>query len=118
MPKVTLKVTLNSADNKKTEYTVNALKKSTCLIYHEPDEKKTKVSYDYEKSLLIRENAELYMKYEFKENKTTTALITIKSLNKHLNVSLKTTKLCSSENLTEIFFLLEDQKINYKLEVL
>ncbi len=118
MPTVILKVTIKTADNNKEEYTVKALKRPPCLIYHEKDENKTKVIYDYKKNLLIRENSELYMEYEFKEDEITTAIIKVKSLNKYLNLSLKTTKLSSREDFIEVAFLLEEEKINYKLEVL
>lgn len=118
MPKIDVKITIETSSNKQLDYTVKALVRRRRLIYHEPDENKTKVIYDYENNILTRENNDFYMAYEFDLSKETTGTLEVKSLNKLLNLNIKTNKLLINSNNIELNFLVEEEKINYKLEVI
>ena len=58
------------------------------------------------------------MAYEFDLSKETTGTLEVKSLNKLLNLNIKTNKLLINSNNIELNFLVEEEKINYKLEVI
>lgn len=118
MPKIDAKVTIATSSNKQLDYTVKALIQRQRLIYHEPDENKTKVIYDYENNTLTRENKDIYMAYEFNPYKSTIGTLEVKSLNKFLNLNIKTNKLLINSNNIELNFLVEEEQINYKLEVI
>lgn len=65
-------------------------KESNVLTYCETDEDKTLVKFDFNKLLLYRENENLEMTYEFKENETTKNSVTVKELEQTLFVSITT----------------------------
>ena len=52
MPKIDVKVTIETSSNKQLDYTVKALVRRRRLIYHEPDENKTKVIYESPKRII------------------------------------------------------------------
>lgn len=65
-------------------------KENNILTYCETDEDKTLVKFDFNKLLLYRENENLEMTYEFKENETTKNNVTVKGLEQTLYVSITT----------------------------
>lgn len=117
MPKIRVKVTTIS-NGQENNYEINALLKKDKIIYNEPDPKKTKVIFDYANNLLIRKNKDLEMVYEFDLEKETIGSIEVKSLKRYLNLNIATQKYEVLENNLDLIFLVEEEEIGYKLEVI
>lgn len=116
MPKVRAKITLVSKDHNNTYETVALLGKEK-IIYHEPDTKKTKVTFDYANNKLIRNNEDLTMEYEFNLLEKTLGSIEIKSLKNYLNLNIITKEYIRNGRNITLTFLVENEEINYKIEV-
>ena len=58
------------------------------------------------------------MEYLFAEEKNTKGRVTIKSLNKTLELNLKATKINQVDKNIEINYVLENDEYKYKLEVI
>lgn len=115
MSKVRIKVEIkNSEENNLRE--VDAIISDSKLKYKE--EENTTVVFSYLDKTLVRENNELRMDYTFDLNKETIGRIYIKELNKKLEIKIKTTKLKIENNDIEVSFIVEDNKFNYKVEVI
>ena len=69
MPKINILVSLITNEQQKN-WTYKALlkKNSKEFLYNEQDDKRTKVKFNCEKKELIRENQELLMTFNFKED--------------------------------------------------
>ena len=117
MPRMRVKVTTVS-NGQENNYEINALLKKDKIIYNEPDPKKTKVIFDYANNLLIRKNKDLEMVYEFDLAKETIGSIEVKSINRYLNLNIATQKYDVLENNLDLIFLVENEEIRYKLEVI
>lgn len=78
------------------------------------ENKKTKVLFDLEKEILMRENKEIYMELFFKEEK---AIIYIKNLRKNIEIVLKTKKIDISNNKIVIQYEMEKNLYLYELEM-
>ena len=117
MPRMRVKVTTVS-NGQENNYEINALLKKDKLIYNEPDPKKTKVIFDYANNLLIRKNKDLEMVYEFDLAKETIGSIEVKSIKRYLNLNIATQKYDVLENNLDLIFLVENEEIRYKLEVI
>lgn len=115
MSKVRIKVDINNSEENNSKE-IDAIISNNKLKYKEDD--KTTVVYSYLENILIRENNELRMNYFFDLKKESTGNIYIKELNKKLEVKIKTTKLKIDNNNIEISFIVEDNKFNYKVEVI
>lgn len=117
MPRMRVKVTTVS-NGQENNYEINALLKKDKIIYNEPDPKKTKVIFDYANNLLIRKNKDLEMIYEFDLAKETIGSIEVKSIKRYLNLNIATQKYDVLENNLDLIFLVENEEIRYKLEVI
>lgn len=117
MPRMRVKVTTVS-NGQENNYEINALLKKDKIIYNEPDPKKTKVIFDYANNLLIRKNKDLEMVYEFDLAKETIGSIEVKSIKRYLNLNIATQKYDVLENDLDLIFLVENEEIRYKLEVI
>ena len=117
MPKITIKVTLITPELT-DEKTYNAIyhPEENTIIYKEEDKTTTKVSLN--KKRLRRENEELLMEYLFAEKKNTKGIVTVKSLNKTLELNLKAKKINQVDKNIEIHYVLENEEYKYKLEVI
>ena len=85
------------------EYNISISLKNNKINYTENDLNNTNVLLDIDKKLLIRDNKELYLEYDFLNNK---GLVYLKEL-------------CSSIslNLITINFLVENKKIDIKYKI-
>lgn len=117
MPRMRVKVTTVS-NGQENNYEINALLKKDKIIYNEPDPKKTKVIFDYANNLLIRKNKDLEMVYKFDLAKETIGSIEVKSIKRYLNLNIATQKYDVLENNLDLIFLVENEEIRYKLEVI
>lgn len=117
MPKINIKVTVGSNENKDS-YKIKAIMNEEKIIYHEKDEKNTKVIFDWKNNLLIRNNSDILMTYPFDLNNKTIGNIEVKELNKYLNLSIETIKYDISDIKKELKFKVEDEEIIYIIEVL
>lgn len=119
MPKINIKVTIINND-KKLEQKYNAIfhPKENEIVYQEEDKTITKLKIENEKIKLRRNNNELEMEYIFHEHTPSKAEIKVKSLNKILNLELKTEKIIKKGKNIELFYKLEEDKFQYKLEVI
>ena len=117
MPKITIKVTLITPELT-DEKTYNAIyhPEENSIIYKEEDKTTTKVSLNEKR--LRRENEELFMEYLFAEEKNTKGIVTVKSLNKTLELNLKAKKINQVDKNIEINYVLENDEYKYKLEVI
>lgn len=117
MPKITIKVTLITPELT-DEKTYNAIyhPEENSIIYKEEDKTTTKVSLNEKR--LRRENEELLMEYLFAEEKNTKGIVTVKSLNKTLELNLKAKKINQVDKNIEIHYVLENEEYKYKLEVI
>ena len=75
----------------------------------------TYVYLDINKDELIRENDQILMKYAFKENRRSKGLITIKEMNKELDIDIETTSLIKKDNYYYIEYKIEENKFIYEL---
>lgn len=117
MPKLRLKVYLKTETEESFYETTGYYQKDqNKLTYREKDN--TIVNYYYTDNILKRENNELTLKFEFKKDEQTTGIIQVKGLNRELNVLLKTIKMSITEQNINIIYSIEDQKFNYKIEVI
>lgn len=117
MPKINIKVTLITPEQKEVkQYKAIFHPEENSIMYKEEDKTTTKVNLKYKK--LRRENEELLMEYLFAEEKNTKGRVTIKSLNKTLELNLKATKINQVDKNIEINYVLENDEYKYKLEVI
>ena len=118
--KVNVKITLQNAEDN-FEYVVPAIYNDDdkVIIYNEQDDQKTLVKFNYITKELIRENDSLLMKYNFNKEKNSQGTIYVKGMEKNLIVTIKTIKLVRWEdNNIEIEYQIENDKFNYKIEVI
>ena len=117
MPRLNIKITLTTPEET-IENIYNAIFQpdQNIIIYKEKDDTKTKFNL---KSLkLRRENKELIMEYLFKQEQLTIGIVEIKSLQKRVELNLKTKKILQSKDKVEIFYQIEEEQYKYKLEVI
>lgn len=114
MKKVNLNVKLISNESKMDEKLIgNIIQESKEITYQDKDELETRVKFNYEKNLLIRENDNLLLEYKFIKNKLTKGLITIKDLNQTIEIEIKTLNIKNEKNYIEIEYILENEKYLY-----
>lgn len=96
----------------KTEINININKE-----YRYTEKNNTKVIFNSEKNVLIRNNEDIYMKYIFKEGQQTTGSLNIKSLNKNIKVVVYTKNIIKEGRSIEIEYQIEDDIYIYKIEM-
>lgn len=117
MPKVKIKVTTVS-NNNENSYEIPAILQEEKILYREPDKKKTHVTFDYSKDLLIRDNKEISMIYKFNSRSNTIGNVEVKDLGRIINLNIETKRYLKNNKNVEISFLVEEEEIKYKIEVL
>lgn len=115
--KKTVRITTIS-NGHEVRYDTKAIIHDNSIIYVEKDEKKTKTYFNYDKNQLIRENKELSLKYNFDKNKKTTGQLLVYELQKYVTLKIETKKLVRFEYNIEIDFMVENEPIKYKIEVI
>lgn len=115
MPKIKVLVHIKNSEEEKTQET-NAILQDNTIKYKEDET--SLVIYNYKENKLIRETNELRMTYQFEEGKTTTGNITLKDLNKEINIEIYTKKIIKKENNIEIEFEIEKNLFLYRIEVI
>lgn len=102
------------------EFITNAIYNDnyTEVKYIEDRKQKTKVTYNFVDHKLNRENKELSLEYKWLEKEKTIGKVLVKDINKSMNVEIYTNKLVSHDGNFEIEYLIENQKIIYRIEVL
>lgn len=114
MKNINLNIKLISNDNKIDEKVIGkVIEEKKEIIYQEQNDLKTNVKFNYENNILIRENDNLLLEYNFIENEPTKGLITIKNLNQTLEIELKATKIKKEKKYIEIEYILENEKYLY-----
>lgn len=74
----------------------------------------TDVFYDIKKEILIRDNKDIYMEYNFSTNKAT---VYIKELKKVINLNLIKKELIVTDKLIDILYLLDDKECRYIIDM-
>jgi len=114
LKKVNLNVKLISNESKMDEKLIgNIIQESKEITYQDKDELETRVKFNYEKNLLIRENDNLLLEYKFIKNKLTKGLITIKDLNQTIEIEIKTLNIKNEKNDIEIEYIFDNEKYLY-----
>ncbi len=104
-------ITLIKKDNQVKETVIIEIKEEK-LNYIEKSN--TEVLFDVKKQLLIRDNKELYMEFDFKNNK---ANIYIKDLKANTELLLKTEKINITNNKIVIQYTMENEDYLYQIEM-
>lgn len=112
-----VRITTISNDHE-VRYDTKAIVHDNSIVYIEKDGKKTKTYFNYDKNQLIRENKEMSMQYTFDKNKKTTGQILVYELQKSVTLSIVTRDIVRCEHNIEIKFIVENEPIEYKIEVL
>lgn len=114
MPKLNILVKVKS-DDSNTEYTTPAIFADEVIKYKSKDN--TLEIFDYKNNILIRENNKLRMEYIFDIDKKTLGTIYIKELNNEMKLNIETNKIERNNNDLDIEFKIENNIINYHIEV-
>ena len=115
MPKLDVLISVKSNDSN-LEYKTTAILTEDIIKYKSEDN--TTEMFDYTNNRLTRENSELRMNYIFDLNKETKGTVFVKDLNRELEVNVKTNKIERNKNDIEIEFVVEDNTIKYRIEVI
>ncbi len=109
MKKINIKTILTTSENKIIHDVICAFYESkNKYIYYEPTEEKTKVILDLNNNELIRENSDMYMKYNFDLKNETNNILFIKSINKEINIKIKTKNINSINNIKIEYYIEKD----------
>ena len=101
-------------NKEKLTYEVNIEIKNDKINYKENNAELTNVLYDKTSRILIRDNKEIYMEYDFNMNK---ASIYIKDLKKEINLELRTKNIVESDKLIDIEYLLDNEVYWYIIDM-
>lgn len=101
-------------NKEKLTYEVNIEIKNDKINYKENNDELTSVLYDKTSRILIRDNKEIYMEYDFNMNK---ASIYIKDLKKEINLELRTKNIVESDKLIDIEYLLDNEVYRYIIDM-
>lgn len=95
-------------------YNVEIEIKNDKISYKENNDKLTNVLYDIKNKILIREDKDIYMEYDFNINK---ASVYIKELKKEVNLLLKTKNIISNNKKINIEYLLDNELYSYVIDM-
>lgn len=95
-------------------YNVEIEIKNDKISYKENNDKLTNVLYDIKNKILIREDKDIYMEYNFNINK---ANVYIKDLKKEVNLLLKTKNIISNNKKINIEYLLDNELYSYVIDM-
>lgn len=113
MPIIKIKTVIDNKEIKKEEETKGIIL-DDILKYQEED--KTKVSFNYKKNELIRENNKIKMKYIFSKNKETKGKIYIKDIKKYIDIPIETKKITKNKYSIYIEYKIENNNYYYRIE--
>lgn len=108
MPKSKLKVKINDLES-----IIDSTIKDSIIKYMEPDN--TEVSYNLLENILIRDNDDIYMIYDFNNKKGT---ILIKEMDKELELLIENIDIERINNNVRVNYSIENNDFIYELEVL
>ena len=106
MPKI--KVIINE-DELITESTIT----NDIIKYQE--ENGTNTTLDLNNNTLVRENNDIYMKYDFNKK---TGTLEVRELNKVLDLKINNVHIYRDEKVTEIKYNIDEEEFIYRVEVL
>lgn len=95
-------------------YNVEIEIKNDKISYKENNDKLTNVLYDIKNKILIREDKDIYMEYNFNINK---ANVYIKDLKKEVNLLLKTKNIITNNKKINIEYLLDNELYSYVIDM-
>lgn len=91
--------------------------KKKYLYYVDNDNNKTVNILDLKTNTFKRDNDDIYLTIKFSLNKTTKNMMEVKSLNKNIQLNIKTLSLKKEKDKNiEIRYILENEEYLYKLE--
>ncbi len=103
------------SNNEKIMYNTDIEIKNKKINYKEIiNNKITDVLYDKDKKILIRDNNEMYMEYDFNINK---AIIYIKELKQELNLDFKTKNIIDNNNKIDIEYIINNEIYKYTIDM-
>ncbi|MBO5414292.1 MAG: hypothetical protein J6A17_01560 [Bacilli bacterium] len=88
--------------------------KNNKISYIENDSNNTSVLLDLNNKLLIRDNKELYLEYDFLNNK---GVVYLKELRNNMNINLNTIKYEITDNKIEIMYKIDENSYEYFIEM-
>lgn len=88
--------------------------KNNKISYIENDSNNTNVLLDLNNRLLIRDNKELYLEYDFLNNK---GVVYLKELRNNMNINLNTIKYEITDNKIEIMYKIDENSYEYFIEM-
>jgi len=100
--------------NDKIIYNVDIEIKNDKISYKENNDKLTNVLYDIKSNILIREDKDIYMEYNFNINK---ASVYIKELKKEIGLVLKTKNIVNNNKKITIEYLLDNELYSYVIDM-
>lgn len=117
MKSIKLKISIITKE-KIQEEIINATYDNTkkYIYYLEPDSKKTAVIYNFQNDILERDNKEIYLKLNFKENTKTMGTLELKDFQKEATLEIYTTKVIKEKTKLEVTYILNDEEYTYKIE--
>lgn len=107
------KITLRT-DEEVIEYGININIKNNKINYTETDSKHTNVFLDLGEKLLIRENEELYLEFNFSSNQ---GMIYLKETGNNITINLNTEKYQILEKRIEIMYKIDENSYEYIIEM-
>lgn len=113
MDKVKINAIIKTEEEKIKEKTTGSII-SGVISYKENSN--TYVYLDLNKDELIRENEQMLMKYSFDKNRRTKGFVTIKDMNKNLELDIQTMKLEKKEHQYYVEYKIEENKFIYEIE--
>lgn len=107
-------------NNSKEEYNLlgNYDSENKIIYYNENREIQTSMQIDLKNKILIRENKDIYIKYNFIDKKETSAIIRLKESNYETQVTIKTKKIVITDNKMSVVYKILDSNeiVNYEIE--
>lgn len=107
------KITLKTPE-KVIEYELLIEFKNNKINYIEKDYTNTSVLLDLENRILVRDNKELYMEYDFKNNK---GIVFLKELKSNIEINIDTIKYEASDKKIEIMYKIDENSYEYFIEM-
>lgn len=107
------KITLKTVEEV-IKYEISIELKNNKINYVENDPNNTNVLLDLDNKILIRDNKELYLEYDFSNNN---GIIYLKELKNNINVNLNTIKYEVSDKKIEIMYKIDENSYEYFIEM-
>lgn len=107
------KITLKT-EEEVIEYDININIKNNKINYIETDSKHTNVLLDLDEKLLIRDNQELYLEYNFSTNQ---GMIYLKETGNNIAININTEKYQILDKRIEIMYKIDENSYEYIIEM-